>query len=82
MAETLPAPKIQIIWILLLYVGIHLLYLEKSFTKISAPNSKNSQSYNHVKILMHKHPHARLFNWGIHAQSGKDTVSTHKPSSE
>lgn len=67
MAETLPAPKIQIIWILLLYVGIHLLYLEKSFTKISAPNSKNSQSHNHAKILMHKHPHARLFNWGIHA---------------
>ena len=52
LAEPLSAPKNHRSHILLLYVWIHLSYLGQSFAKVTAPNSKYSQSYNHAKFLI------------------------------
>ena len=52
LAEPLSAPKNHRSHILLLYVSIHPSYLGQSFAKVTASESKYSQSYNHAKSLM------------------------------
>ena len=52
LAEPLSARKNHRSHILLLYVSIHLSYLGQSFAKVTAQNSKYSQSYNHAKFLI------------------------------
>ena len=52
LAEPLSAPKNHRSHTLLLYVWIHLSYLGQSCAKVTAHNSKYSQSYNHAKFLI------------------------------
>ena len=52
LAEPLSTPKIHRSNIPLLYASIHLSYLGQSCAKVTAHNSKYSQSYNHAKFLI------------------------------
>ena len=60
LTEPLSAPKNHRSHILLSYAWIHPSYLGQSFAKVTAPNSKYSQSYNHAKFLiLHVHWQSR-----------------------